>query len=44
MPFDFHEILGAMAPRPVFINAPLNDANFAVAGVRKAVASASEGP
>lgn len=42
MPFDFHEILGAMAPRPVFINAPLNDANFAVAGVRKAVASASE--
>ena len=42
MPFDFHEILGAMAPRPVFINAPLNDANFAVTGVRKAVASAQE--
>ena len=42
MPFDFHDILGAMAPRPVFINAPLNDANFAVVGVRKAVASAGE--
>lgn len=40
MPFDFHEILGAMAPRPVFINAPLHDANFAVVGVKKTVASA----
>jgi dienelactone hydrolase len=42
MPFDFHEILGAMAPRPVFVNSPLHDANFAVAGVRKAVASARD--
>ena len=42
MPFDFHEILGAMAPRPVFVNSPLHDANFAVAGVRKAVAGARD--
>jgi dienelactone hydrolase len=28
MPFDFTEILGAMAPRAVFINAPLKDGNF----------------
>ncbi len=35
MPFDFHEVLAAIAPRPVLVNAPLHDANFAVAGVRK---------
>ncbi|MFP6667589.1 MAG: FG-GAP-like repeat-containing protein [Pirellulales bacterium] len=40
MPFDFHEIVAAIAPRPLFINAPLRDSNFAVAGVRKAVDSA----
>ena len=28
IPFDFHELLGALAPRPVFVNAPLRDANF----------------
>lgn len=33
MPFDFTEILGALAPRAVFINAPLKDDNFAVDGV-----------
>lgn len=42
MPFDFHEVLAAMAPRPVFINAPLHDSNFAVEGVRKTVASATD--
>ncbi len=41
MPFDFHEVLAAIAPRPLLINAPLHDSNFAVAGVEKAVASAS---
>ena len=39
LPFDFHEVLAAMAPRPVFINAPLHDRDFAVAGVKKVVAS-----
>lgn len=34
VPFDFTEILGALAPRPVFINAPLHDDNFEVSGVR----------
>jgi dienelactone hydrolase len=33
MPFDFTEILGAIAPRPLFINAPLKDDNFEVSGV-----------
>jgi dienelactone hydrolase len=28
VPFDFPELLGALAPRAVFINAPLRDANF----------------
>jgi dienelactone hydrolase len=35
MPFDFSEVLGAIAPRAVFINAPINDANFEVSGVRR---------
>lgn len=34
MPFDFSDVLAALAPRPLFINAPLHDANFSVAGVR----------
>jgi dienelactone hydrolase len=37
MPFDFHEVLAAIAPRSVFVSAPLNDANFAVDGVVKVV-------
>lgn len=28
VPFDFYELIAALAPRPVFINAPLRDANF----------------
>ncbi len=40
MPFDFTEILAAMAPRPVFINAPLKDVNFNVDGVRDCVKAA----
>jgi pimeloyl-ACP methyl ester carboxylesterase len=40
MPFDFTEVLGALAPRPVFINAPLRDANFEVSGVRDCVDAA----
>jgi putative membrane-bound dehydrogenase-like protein len=40
MPFDFPEIIGALAPRPVFINAPLKDANFEVTGVRDCVDAA----
>lgn len=28
IPYDFHELLGALAPRPFFVNAPLRDSNF----------------
>ena len=28
IPFDFHEMIGALAPRHCFINAPLGDTNF----------------
>jgi hypothetical protein len=34
MPFDWTEILATLAPRPVFVNAPKNDANFDVSGVQ----------
>ena len=37
MPFDFHEVLAAIAPRPIFVSAPVGDANFEVAGVRRVV-------
>ena len=33
MPFDFTEILGSIAPRALFINAPLRDDNFDISGV-----------
>lgn len=42
LPFDFTEILGALAPRPVFINAPLHDDNFEVTGVDDCVQSAKK--
>jgi dienelactone hydrolase len=40
MPFDFHEVLAAIAPRGIYVNAPLHDSNFDNAGVRKCVAAA----
>jgi len=40
MPFDFTGVLGAIAPRAVFINAPLNDSNFEVSGVHDCVNAA----
>jgi hypothetical protein len=40
MPFDFTEILGAVAPRALFINAPLHDANFEISGVYDCVNAA----
>lgn len=33
MPFDFSGVLAAIAPRPLFINAPQRDANFDMSGV-----------
>jgi len=40
MPFDFPELLAALAPRPVFINAPLRDENFDASGVDDCVRAA----
>lgn len=40
IPFDFHEMLGALAPRAVFVNAPLHDANFRWKSVDECAAAA----
>ena len=40
MPFDFTEVLSALAPRPLFINAPTGDENFDISGVRDCVQAA----
>lgn len=40
MPFDFSEVLAAIAPRAVFINAPTRDANFDASGVDDSVRAA----
>ncbi|MCC5905344.1 MAG: alpha/beta fold hydrolase [Balneolaceae bacterium] len=42
LPFDFHEVIAVLAPRPFFSNSPLNDSNFDVEGVRLGVSLASE--
>jgi hypothetical protein len=36
MPFDFSDVLEAIAPRPVFVNAPMRDDNFDPQGVDEA--------
>ena len=40
MPFDFTEVIAAIAPRAVFVNAPVKDANFEVTGVYDCVRAA----
>ena len=40
MPFDFSEILAVIAPRAIFVNAPIEDHNFEVSGVRDCEATA----
>ncbi len=41
VPFDFTEVLAALAPRPVFVNAPLHDEpDFEVSGVRDCIDAA----
>ena len=40
IPFDFHEMIGALAPRPCFISAPLKDDNFKWESVDRIVAAA----
>ena len=40
MPFDFTEVLAAIAPRPVFVNAPVHDGAFPLAGVKDCLKAA----
>lgn len=40
IPFDFPELLAVLAPRDIFINAPLRDSNFRWASVDRCVAEA----
>jgi dienelactone hydrolase len=37
VPFDFYEVVAALAPRAFFSCSPVSDSNFDVAGVRKAI-------
>lgn len=41
MPFDFTELVAALAPRPFLACAPLRDDNFDVQGVRECIAAAT---
>lgn len=40
IPFDFHEMIAALAPRPVLIAAPTKDANFRADSVDRVAAAA----
>ncbi len=42
VPFDFYEVVAALAPRPFFSNSPINDSNFDVNGVKKAIPLAKQ--
>ena len=42
VPFDFHEVLAAIAPRSIFVNAPQFDKNFALTGVKSVVSEAQK--
>ena len=42
VPFDFYEVVAALAPRAFFSSSPLRDSNFAVHGVKKAIFKALE--
>lgn len=42
IPFDFYELIAAIAPRGFFSNSPLHDSNFDINGVRKAFAKDAE--
>ncbi|RIJ50537.1 alpha/beta fold hydrolase [Maribellus luteus] len=40
VPFDFYEVVGALAPRAFFSNSPIHDSNFEVQGVKNAITEA----
>lgn len=41
-PFDFDEVMAAIAPRAFFSNSPVGDSNFDYKGVEKGIASTAE--
>jgi len=42
IPFDFYEVVAALAPRPFLSCSPVEDGNFDIAGVRRAIPRAQE--
>ncbi|MDB6027997.1 MAG: putative dienelactone hydrolase [Verrucomicrobiales bacterium] len=42
IPFDFHEMTGALAPRAFFVNAPTGDANFKWQSVDRILVTANQ--
>ena len=40
MPWDFSDVVAALAPKDLFVNTPLHDDNLEVSGVRDSVESA----
>ena len=42
MPFDFPEVLAAIAPRSLYIHAPQSDDNFRLESVRRCVQAAAK--
>lgn len=42
VPSDFNQLLALLAPRPIFVNAPLHDDNFDFSGVTDCVRSAEK--
>src|SRR5690625_1918691 len=40
IPFDFDDVIAAIAPRSFFSNSPVNDSNFDVEGVKKGIENA----
>jgi acetyl esterase/lipase len=42
VPFDFYEVVSALAPRAFFSASPMKDANFDVVGVKKAIPVAQQ--
>lgn len=41
MPFDFAELVAALVPRAFFVNAPINDSNFELSGVKDCIDAAT---
>lgn len=42
VPFDFPEVLAALAPRHLYVHAPISDTNFQVESVKRCVAAAAK--